>query len=257
MQKIKRKIVKNIIEKISSVNQFDLLVYISQYQNDAGIINNLFYKDVCLMLKMSPQTFYNALYALEKKGFIILSGRHGTFDIRIVDNYFFNKEHYREGYMDLAKHPFVFSFSFLSQSLTTKKIALKLLLDATIQKSFNVGIEKIREWADCSHEEVLLSISALKNFFYISKKNEEMYSFRIIKKDPEYKNSNLFKYIKYRLESISREFSVSYTLQDLFDVYYIFKSQYKKFPKILSALYRTIREKHSFEPRLINYIVNN
>ena len=271
MQKIKRQVVKKILKEISSVNQLDLLLYISQYQNDAGIVNNIFYKDVCLKLKMSPQTFYNALYSLERKGFLIVAGRHGVFDIRVIDNYFFNKDHYREGYLDLAKYPFVFSFSFLSQSLTTKKIALKLLLDITVKKSFKVGIEKIREWVGCSLKEVNFAISQLDEFFYISsidikeinssaykKEGHIMFIFKIKDKTEykKYKHTNLYKYVEHKIRTIMIQFKINYTTKDLFDIYYLFKSQYKKIPKILSALYHTIKEKGTLEPKLINYIIN-
>ena len=271
MQKIKRQVVQKILKEVNSINQLNLLLHISQYQNDAGIVNNIFYKDVCLKLKMSPQTFYNALYSLEKKGFLIVSGRHGVFDIRVIDNYFFNKEHYREGYLDLAKYPFVFSFLFLSQSLITKKIALKLLLDITVKKSFKVGIEKIREWVGCSLKEANFAISKLGEFFHISSVNTKKNSFFAYKKEKytmfifkikerteykKYTHTNLYKYVEHMIRTIMIQFKVNYTTKDLFDIYYLFKSQYKKIPKILNALYYTIKEKRTLEPKLINYIIN-
>jgi hypothetical protein len=257
MQKIKRQIVDRLMREIISQNQLNLFIHIAQFQNDGGIVNNLYYKDICLYLKMNPQTFYNSLYALENKGLISVSGRHGSFDIRIIDNYFLSKKDYREGYLDLAKFPFIFTFSFLSLSLLSKKLTLKLLLDSGVQKNFKIGIDRIREITKGEKSEVKESIQELKPFFKIKELTNEFYSFAVIKEMPLYKHTNLFKYVKFKLEGLLREFKIPHTIQDVFDVYYLFKSQYKKIPKILSGIYQTVFEKRSLEPKLINYLVNN
>lgn len=274
MQKIKNEIMKRLIKECNST-AIDMFLYICQYQNDFGQVYDLQYKDTCIKLQISHQTFYDALYFLEDKGFIKLGGRHGAHDVKVLDNIFPYDEYatYKEGYLDLKNKPFYKpEFHMLPIALKkgvitiannmmnlTEKVIIKGVATTEITEKLTIGIDKIRNYCKDGRSSTEYLIKQLEKFFIVEKKSATIYVFKPLKpkhETPE-KETGMYKFITFRIANMCSKNKIAFTMKDLYDTYYIFKSQYKKFVKIVNMLCQTVFEKKSLEPALINYLTNN
>lgn len=100
------KIKYSLLEKLQGLTtcEMDLFIYAARRQNDAGKVTGLYYGEVCEGMGMCKQSFYNALYALEKKGIIEIEQHTSMdYDIRILGNDFSYKASLNEGYINLNR----------------------------------------------------------------------------------------------------------------------------------------------------------
>lgn len=89
MQKLKYDIIKKLMESEVTSTEINLLLYMSHYQSDRGSVTGVYYKSVSDELNISYQAFYDALYGLEKKGFIMIrKGSYYDWDVLILNNDF-------------------------------------------------------------------------------------------------------------------------------------------------------------------------
>lgn len=92
MRKLKAEIIDKLIAVRATSAEIDFVIWLSHYQNDAGLVRGVHYKDVCKELQMAPQTFYNVKESLQRKGIIEVqkdaSFYAGDWNIRILDNDF-------------------------------------------------------------------------------------------------------------------------------------------------------------------------
>lgn len=89
MQKIKREVLDKMIAADLSSLQVDMMIYLSRYQSDSGVIKGVHYRSVCKDIGMSKQSFYNVLRSLEVKGLISLQREKldsMDWNITILDN---------------------------------------------------------------------------------------------------------------------------------------------------------------------------
>lgn len=255
MQKIKKSILENLLKKCTG-SDLDLYLHLCQFQNDFGQVFNVHYRTTSIKLKFSFQCFYDSLYSLENKGFICLkSSPFGTFNVKILDNIFQNSNDYKVGYLDLKAKPF-FNPSFYDLTITLKRAVVRISMQMYNDK-LTVGMDKIREYCNDGRSTDEKIIEQFEEFYSIEPKGKNIYTFRPLNEAPSYKDTGLFKLISFKIAMMLQKHNITYTVLDLFDIYYIFKTQYKKFNRILSKLHQTIFEKRSLEPALINSLVNN
>uniref|UniRef100_UPI004056CDDF hypothetical protein n=1 Tax=Acetatifactor sp. TaxID=1872090 RepID=UPI004056CDDF len=89
MQKIKNSVLAGMMQAGLSRAEMDFLIYISRYQDNKGHVCGLYYKDVCPVLDISYQTFYDVIHNLKKKGIIDFEKKcYGDWDITIKGNAF-------------------------------------------------------------------------------------------------------------------------------------------------------------------------
>jgi len=265
MHNIKRKVLERFLEETESPNEIDIFLYIAQFQNDGGCIHNLYYKDVCENLNISKQTFYNSLYRLEEKGLIILSGPHGYFNIRIVDNYIFNDDHAREGYLSL-QGTFFFEREFLELSLRQKKLVIKVTMNLmngivdteTRQKTIpQIGMDKLRTYSRGIHEEEVLDAFGKMSKYLNVIKNKDLFFIELKDfKTPTKEDTGLHKFITHNVIGMCRRYKIEYDEKSVFDIYYLFKSQFTKYAAIIHNLINTAFDKKSLQPALVNYMIN-
>lgn len=184
MQKIKYR----IIEKLNTVNatsgEINLIVLLSKYQNEKGLVSGVYYKEVCEKLKISYQLFYDLLRSLARKQLISYEkASYYDYDVRILENDFSDGS-FSEGYLN-TNHKIFSNPKFFSLKAKEKILALsllKILLTKEYmrdkQKSFIIGKEKLAERA------ALLGVSmrtikgyfcSLKEFFSIGFKDGMYY----------------------------------------------------------------------------------
>lgn len=89
MRKLKASILDNLIRERVTSSEIDLVIWLSHYQNDEGLVRGVHYQSVCEELNIAFQTFYNAKNRLEDKKIIEVTESYpGDYDIRIVGNSF-------------------------------------------------------------------------------------------------------------------------------------------------------------------------
>ncbi len=113
MRKLKLMVIQNLIAAHPTSAEVDFIVWLSRYQNDAGMVRGVYYKSVCKDLQISPQSFYNVIRSLEEKEIIRVNKDNTYFgdrDIEIMGNDF-SKASLRPGkaaenYLDMGKDVF-------------------------------------------------------------------------------------------------------------------------------------------------------
>lgn len=145
MQKIDFKIIEQLIvyhkaRKLTS-KELDLLLYLSQYQENTGLIRGVYYKSVCKETGMSIQSFYAAKEALEQKKLIqVKKAYYSDYDITICNNNW-SENSYRESYLN-TNHNLFKSEVFKNLSVGEKLLSILLLRINLVNKgSFRIKVE--------------------------------------------------------------------------------------------------------------------
>ncbi len=89
MQKLRREVIDKMITANLSSLEVDMMIYLSRYQSNTGVIRGVYYRSACQDIGMSKQSFYNVLRSLEIKGLISLRRQKIDsidWDITILDN---------------------------------------------------------------------------------------------------------------------------------------------------------------------------
>lgn len=97
-----------ILEKLVSLTnrEMDFFLYIARYQNEDGMVEGVYYKDICKEVGMCKQTFYNTLQSLQEKGIVEYCKRtESDYDICICGNKLYDKKN-PEGYINLNRKIF-------------------------------------------------------------------------------------------------------------------------------------------------------
>jgi len=71
------KLYKSMLQQIYTTSltkkELDTLIYLTQIQDDFGFIVNVHWNEIANQIGMVAQSFYNAIYGLESKGFLSMS----------------------------------------------------------------------------------------------------------------------------------------------------------------------------------------
>lgn len=176
-QKIKLDILDKLINHNVTSTEINLMIYLSHYQNDHGYVLGVYYKDVCKSIQSTPQTYYESLKSLEKKGLIIISKNHyGDCNIIIVDNDFSYPGAYQEGYINTG-HNLFYDNKFYKLKAKEKLIAMYILKVAGAGRgSYHIGTEKLylkfAKLFGVTKRAIQNYLTSLKAFFTIGVKNQ-------------------------------------------------------------------------------------
>lgn len=89
MQKIKYCVLDKLLRADLSRAEMDFILHISHYQDDSGCVSGIYYRDICNVLQISYQTFYDVLHTLQVKEIIsVTKAYYGDWDVTILDNSF-------------------------------------------------------------------------------------------------------------------------------------------------------------------------
>lgn len=89
MQKIKYCVLDKLLRADLSRAEMDFILHISHYQDDSGCVSGIYYRDICNVLQISYQTFYDVLHSLQVKEIIsVTKAYYGDWDVTILDNSF-------------------------------------------------------------------------------------------------------------------------------------------------------------------------
>lgn len=184
MYKLKNSYIDKMVSAKLSSREIDFLLYIALYQNESGIVESVYYKDVCTEIEVSIQKFYDILKSLSSKNLITYSKVNAA-DVRVTlcDNDFSNENYGKgsSGYLNVAQNDFSGTkfremkagsklFYLYSQRFTNGK---HMLLDnfyeefcsllGVVKKSLQQYIHELRE----------------KKLLFISKKRNKAYNYEI------------------------------------------------------------------------------
>lgn len=88
--KLKHKVITKMIVKKLTRAEIDFMLYIIQYQRNAGNVVGVYYKEIKKALNISTQTFYDLKESLIKKGLITAEkGSYSDWNIQISGNDFY------------------------------------------------------------------------------------------------------------------------------------------------------------------------
>lgn len=153
MQKLKYAVLEKMIEKEATSAEINFILYISHFQDDAGNVLGVYYRDIMKALHISAQKFYDILYSLEEKGIIrVEKNFYSDWDIQILDNDFTYKGAYQkgqEGYLS-TQHNIFYSEDFMRLKAGEKLLAMCFLkvnltkegAEYTKSGSYHLGVKK-------------------------------------------------------------------------------------------------------------------
>lgn len=251
-------IIDKLIEFKASNADINLLFYISTIADEWGRVNSLYYKDVCRILNISSQTFYNCVDFLENNNLIQRTNtgtsNWGRIDLIILNNVYISKESFSNQYLNINRFSALLcSKEFRESNVNIKYMILRLLKMHRNNESKKFSINKLLEYSGIKSITLLLKyIEVLKTWFDIKKKND--YVFYINLKDnfsiPKTVAKEVF--LKNKLENWCREFKICYTLSDFNNTLYLFHQYHKHINILLSVLQEIALQYHSLEYKLIN-----
>lgn len=261
------------VDHLSSVtaSEFDLLLYLSVRQDPWGRVHGIYYKDATLELMFgSKQTFYNALYGLRDKGFIIINPNslyNDTWDCIIVDNVYYDEKDDRKGYFN-TNRAFLHTPEFYKLKVNEKRLCILLAKKYQTNNYMRFGLdvypETIASWLGIKSTSLVFEyMETIKNFFphnRVTKGRGVM--FHLFKDNVIPFDSNLVseneRFLSHKIIAFCREHRISYTLKDLKDLI-ILIGQYASIS--IGYLYGTICDvlinKRSIEPKLIHWKLIN
>lgn len=241
-------------------SEISLILYACQYQDDYGLVEHLDYKTVCLKLDITKQTFYNALYSLEQKKIIWIDWRNNNSEWRfiILDN---NFKHLKRKYIPVNKYPFLFDLEFFRSKLGIKKLMFKLLKTQWTGKSFTIGMDALKKWADTKSNKLINEyVKFIKKYFYITyskdRNNKEVLQLKLIEVVQWINDKGIIKMFYHKVVNICKRFRISYSGPDLKSLCIMFFTQQEYRSRIIMAFLDTSIKKNSIEPALINYLTN-
>lgn len=192
MRRIKLSLFKSLFEKNLTGNEIDFILAISHYQNNAGVVCGMHYREMMAKTGMSAQAFYDCKKSLQEKGIIEASKGYRDYDIIMLDNDFsvYSEEDYENGkvpaYVSTDKRMF-FDFNWKKLKPRQKLLAIDLFnINMAGQRAFRIGrkmfFEKYADgkWPDGSKRKGLLGITErtlqkylklLQLYFYIGLKD--------------------------------------------------------------------------------------
>lgn len=95
-----------MIDKQVSKNELLFLLFISQSQDEFGIVHSVYYKNICSNLKISIQKFYDVLRSLsEKKLISYRKNNPADYEVTLTGNSFEDGS-FKNGYINVAEKNF-------------------------------------------------------------------------------------------------------------------------------------------------------
>lgn len=176
MQKLAISVMKKCMEKHVTSSELDVLLYISRFQNDCGVAEGVYYKDVCEHTELSYQGFYDVLHSLRDKDIISYEkNSYYDYDVTILDNDFSTKEAFGRGYVHTGH--FIFTQkTFRNIPAGAKLMAMHLLnVNMAGGVTYKIGKDKLfknyMEMLGVSKRIIQKYLKWLRLFFYIGIKD--------------------------------------------------------------------------------------
>lgn len=170
MQKIKLTVLQNLIEKKVTSKELDFILHISRFQNEAGEIRGVYYRDFSDC--MSIQSFYDVKASLKAKGIIeVKKNSDIDYDITILNNDFTDKD-FSAGYISTSHA--IFKSRVFKTLKANEKLLIMDLMKITYsnrgswQITGNKFFEKYQKLFGVTKRVIRNYLHSIKQFFHVS-----------------------------------------------------------------------------------------
>lgn len=207
--RLKIKNLNRLINENITNAELSLYLYIAQRINFKGIMTNLKMSETIKTCNFSKQTFYNVLYSLQEKGFLIIQkNREVDYDIILIDNQFKNEKDTSEPYMNL-NFDFLDDIEFYNLPKNIKRILLRIL--SMKKNRMKMTKDTLKEY------DVFYILEKLEKYLNITRKFNGTY---ILDLKYKYRNKNkniFFKHYYHTIKNIISKTNLAYAQKDLMD----------------------------------------
>lgn len=260
--KLNRQAVEYLAEKGSSA-EISLLLYLSRICSSHGNVEDINYHIISKKLGFSYQSFYNALYKLEKNNVITINHISTYLNCSIVNNLYISEKDFKKGYVN-TNLDFLMTTEFLKAKLNIKKLVLRYLLAAKGSKgNYYVAFKTLVAHLGGLVRKTLLweYLDVMKRWFSIKESKKDALDnliFTITLESVASEEYTKDLYWTHKLESFCRRNEVKTTkwaMKDtirLIKIYGYKEEVNKEFEALMSIIYRTAKRKKKLLPRLIN-----
>ncbi len=250
--------------------ELDLLLYLSTRQNAFGSIEGIYYKDLMLELNCSKQSFYNAFYGLETKGYIQIdySGCNKNWKCTILNNIFLNEKDDEKGYFN-TNRPFLYSTEFKELTLNEKKLCILLTIKMAKayqnHKPFDVYPLTIASWLGIDSISTIYKYCNNIEKFFPNIRVKGIKGEKIVFTSkcyipfqlPDEEHTERMNFLTHKIKYFCKMYDISYTIKDVQDLI-VLMGQYasKGVGKLFSIICDILISKRRIEPALINSLLN-
>ena len=256
----------NVVTEIPNVTKIELnlLLYMSRIQDVFGNVSGLYYKDACAYLDCCKQSFYNALYGLEEKGYIQINfcyKEQSYWNILILDNMFLNEADDKKGYLNTNKK-FLCSEYFKNLKLNEEKLLIYIAFIYHAEKGLTVYPKRICEWLGIQSVSLAWSyidgIAAILPHKIIPGKHGDKILFEanntaITEPNIESEREN---YLTHKLQYLLRKGHITYTSKDIKDLIILLGQKAALgIGKVQSVIHYVLEQYNSIQAALINKLL--
>lgn len=174
MQKLSLGVLERMFQEDVTSKEINFILHIAKYQDDRGVVQGIYYRDVCRAIGISSQKFYDILYSLKKKKIIEYEKNDYTdWDITICNNDFsiYTDQDYKSGNVKYfnVNHALFSNPVFLGLKSGAKLMAIdmfRIILTGRAmsdKQSYQIGVRKFYE----KYKELLhVELRAVQNYLH-------------------------------------------------------------------------------------------
>lgn len=207
--RLKIKNLNRLINTYLTDSELSLYLYIIQRVDLKGFLTNLRMREAKEICVFSKQTFYNALYSLEKKGFLIIQkNREVDYDILLIDNQFKNEKDTSEAYMNL-NFDFLDNQEFYNLPKNIKRLLLRIM--SMKENRIKMTKDTLKEY------NVFYILAKIKKYIIVTQKFNGTY---ILSLKNRYRNKDrnlFFKSYYHQIKNMLSKTKLAYAAKDLKD----------------------------------------
>jgi len=208
--------------------EFNLYLYIAQRTSIKGFMINLKMREAKNVCGFSKQTFYNVLYSLQKKGFLVIQkNREVDYDILLIGNQFKDEKDTSDSYMNL-NFDLLNKKEFYNLSKDIKRLLLRIM--SMKENRIKMTKDTLKKY------NVFYILNELKKYLTITKKFNGTYILSLEYKYRNKKNNLFYKYFYHNIKNIISKTGLAYSTKDLKDAVTLAINNRKYFSIVLYAI---------------------
>ena len=226
--RLKIKNLNRIINENITNAELSLYLYIVQRTTLKGIMTNLKMREAIEICNFSKQTFYNVLYSLQEKEFLIIQkNREVDYDVILIGNQFKNEKDTSEAYMNL-NFDLLNKRKFYNLSKDIKRLLLRIM--SMKENRIKMTKDTLKEY------NVFYILDELKKYITITKKVNGTYILSLEYKYRNKKHNLFYKSFYHKIKNIICKTDLAYSIKNLKDAVTLAINNRKYFSIVLYAI---------------------
>ncbi len=228
--------------------ELSLFILLSKRCDLKGRIVNLLMKDAVDIIGFSKQTFYDCLYALEKKGFIYINhanNKTSGHEVLLLNNYFKSYKDTDKPYLNMY-YEFLESKEYISLPVQLKRFIIRSLCFIN-QNKWTITSDVLKKYG--------VTLDCLIPYFVIKKSGInasgcEIYHLSAKEVLRQVDHEVPYRHFFHRIKALLENIKISYTLNDLKSLAST-ANTYKDIPTIFTSGLISSWGKESIQPLLV------